>query len=301
MPRTPSQIQPQTTQPDRAGSGQQGRLFLVPPPAVDATPTRVGWSRRISRAATGAAQEVIASAAAVCRTPVRPADETVLGVTGHRQPLPLSLVRNQAEPPIVLVHGFAASRTCWFAVRRALRADGRTVVSLDYSPWASSVDEVADRLVDTVEDLLAVTGAEKVHLVGHSLGGVIIAQALTRDRLAGRVDLVVTLGSPFGGTLWAGLLPVAPLVRALRPGSALLRCLAAAPPPSGVRWLAFASTADPIVPADRAVPANRDATLVSIDGTGHSGMLLAPDVIEHIVAATKGARRTAGRRHLVAA
>ena len=132
-------------------------------------------------------------------------------------------------PPVVLVHGFAVSSTSWFAVRRALRADGRTVVSFDYPPWASSVDELADRLVETVEDVLAGT----VHLVGHSLGGVIIAPALTRDRLAGHVDLVVTLGSPFSGSPWAGMLPLGPLVRALRPGSPLLPRLAAAPAPTG--------------------------------------------------------------------
>jgi pimeloyl-ACP methyl ester carboxylesterase len=96
--------------------------------------------------------------------------ETVLGVRGHPQPRPISPVRDQAARPVVLVHGFAASRTGWFALRRALRADGRTVVSFDYPSWASSVDELADRLVDTVEDLLAVTGADKVRLVGHSLG-----------------------------------------------------------------------------------------------------------------------------------
>jgi pimeloyl-ACP methyl ester carboxylesterase len=107
---------------------------------------------------------------------------------------------------VVLVHGFAVSSTSWFAVRRALCADGRTVVSFDYPPWASSVDELADRLVETVEDVLAGT----VHLVGHSLGGVIIAPALTRDRLAGHVDLVVTLGSPFSGSPWAGMLPLGP-------------------------------------------------------------------------------------------
>jgi triacylglycerol lipase len=187
---------------------------------------------------------------------------------------------------VVLVHGFAGSSTSWFAVRRALRADGRTVVSFDYPPWASSVDELADRLIETVEDVLAATGAGKVHLVGHSLGGVIIALALMRERLAGHVDLVVTLGSPFSGSPWAGMLPLAPLVRALRTGSPLLRRLAAAPAPAGVRWLAFASTLDPIVPAHRAVPANRQATRVMIDAAGHSGMLLDPEVIARIVAAT---------------
>jgi pimeloyl-ACP methyl ester carboxylesterase len=268
---------------------------------VTTPPTRARWSRLISRTATGAAHEVIAAAAAVGSTAFRPVGETVLGVRGHRQFLPVSPVRDQAARPVVLVHGFAAKRTCWFALRRALHADGRTVVSFDYSPWASSVDELADRLIETVEDLLAVTGADQVHLVGHSLGGVIIAHALTGDRLAGLVDRVITLGSPFGGTPWAGLLPVGPLVWALRPGSPLLRRLAAAPPPTGVRWLAIVSTLDPIVPADRAVPAHRDATCLRITGTGHAGMLVAPDVIARIVAATTVTRRTAEHGDLLAA
>jgi pimeloyl-ACP methyl ester carboxylesterase len=187
---------------------------------------------------------------------------------------------------VVLVHGFAGSSTSWFAVRRALQADGRTVVSFDYRPWAASVDKLADQLVETVEDVLAATGAGKVHLVGHSLGGVIIALALTRDRLAGHVDLVVTLGSPFSGSPWADMLPLGPLVRALRPGSPLLRRLAIARAPAGVRWLAFASTLDPIVSAHRAVPVNRQATRVMIDAAGHCGMLLDPEVIARIVAAT---------------
>jgi pimeloyl-ACP methyl ester carboxylesterase len=175
-------------------------------------------------------------------------------------------------------------------------------VSFEYPPWASSVEELADRLSTTVEQLLAVTGAGKVHLIGHSLGGVIIAQALTGERLAGRVDLVATLASPFGGSPLAALCPVGlPLVRALRPGSPLLRRLAAAPPPTGVRWLAIVSTLDPIVPADRAVPAHRDATCLRITGTGHAGMLVAPDVIARIVAATTVTRRTAEHGDLLAA
>jgi pimeloyl-ACP methyl ester carboxylesterase len=189
-------------------------------------------------------------------------------------------------PPVILVHGLGASQTCWFALRRALRAEERTVEVFEYSPWAASVEELADRLRTTAEDLLAVTGAEQVHLVGHSLGGVIIAQALTGDRLAGHVDLVATLGSPFGGCPWAALCPLGPpLVRALRPGSPLLRRLADAPYPAGVRWLAFASTLDPVVPADRGVPAHPQVTRVSMDAIGHCGMPLDRDIIARIVAA----------------
>ena len=128
-------------------------------------------------------------------------------------------IGDAAARPVVLVHGFAASASCWFALRRALRADGRVVATFDYWPWAPSVEDLGDRLVATIEDLLAVTGADKVDLVGHSLGGVVIAQALTDDRLAGCVDRVVTLGSPFGGTIWARLFPASPMVWELRPGS----------------------------------------------------------------------------------
>jgi pimeloyl-ACP methyl ester carboxylesterase len=150
------------------------------------------WRRPIGRSAIGAAREVRATAAAVWGVPSTLTHATARDIRpragGGRH-------RGGTAPPVVLVHGFAGSSTSWFAVRRALRADGRTVVSFDYPPWASSVDELADRLIESVEDVLAATGAGKVHLVGHSLGGVIIALALTRDRLAGHVDLVVTLGS----------------------------------------------------------------------------------------------------------
>jgi len=272
-----------------------GRLSVAPAHSAPDSGLR---RRPISRSAVGTARELGATAAAVWGVASGlvqvAAHDTGPRAGGHRHS-PTSL-RDQVPTaaPVVLVHGFAASGGSWFVVRRALCADGRTVVSFDYPPWASSVDELADRLAQTVEDVLAATGAGKVHLVGHSLGGVIIALALTRDRLAERVDLVVTIGSPFGGSPWAGMLPLAPLVRALRPGSPLLRRLAAAPASAGIRWLAFAATHDPIVPAHRAVPQNRQATRVMIDASGHSGMLLHPEVIARIVAATGVGEEAAG-------
>jgi triacylglycerol lipase len=245
------------------------------------------WPRLVSRSTLGLAREAVAAAASVLGSPSRLARGTALATGEGGKDTSAPRGQGSTAPPVVLVHGFGASPTCWFALRRALRAEGRTVVSFDYSPWAASVEELADRLSSTVEDLLAVTGAGTVHLVGHSLGGVIIAQALSTDRLAGHVGLVVTIGSPFGGSPVAALCPIGPpLVRALRPGSPLLRRLAGSRPPAGVRWLVFASTRDLIVPPVRAVPANRRAMRVSIGAAGHCGMLLDPAVIARIVAAT---------------
>jgi triacylglycerol lipase len=275
-----------------------GRLAVVRAHGVSEPGRR---RRPISRSAIDAARELGATAAGVWGAASGLAQDTARHAAraagpragANRQDRPSPSHQSRAAAPVVLVHGFAASSASWFAVRRALLADGRTVVSFDYPPWASSVDELADRLAVTVEDVLAATGATRVHLVGHSLGGVIIALAMTRDRLAERVELVVTIGSPFTGSSWAWMLPLAPLVRALRPGSALLCRLAAAPTPASVHWLAFAATHDPIVPAHGAVPQNRRATRVMIAAAGHSGMLLHPEVVTRILAATSLRERAA--------
>jgi pimeloyl-ACP methyl ester carboxylesterase len=156
--------------------------------------------------------------------------------------------------------------------------------TLNYPPLGTSVERLAHQLVGTVRQVLDDTGADQVHLVGYSLGGVIIAQALTDGYLAGRVDTVVTIGSPFGGSPWASLLPIGTLAQALRTGSPLLRRLAAAPSPPGVRWLCFASTLDVIVPVESSMPPGRWVRRVTINKAGHAGMLQDPQVINHILA-----------------
>ena len=93
---------------------------------------------------------------------------------------------------------------------------------------ASSASNCSRRsLVAEVERILRRTGADKVHLVGHSLGGVVIAQAIADRRLSGRVDTVITLGSPFGGSPWAGVLPFVEIVGRC---DRVRRCCAGSPP-----------------------------------------------------------------------
>jgi len=187
--------------------------------------------------------------------------------------------------PVLLVHGLGGTKSSWSFIARTLSAQGLTVEAMTYTPFGTSVEHLADRLVVEVERLLAQTGADKLHLVGHSLGGVVIGQAIAGGRLTGLVDTVVTLGAPFGGSPWANLLPIGAVIRALREESPLLRRLASAPVPDGVRWLSFTATLDMIVPGLRSVPVPAEVETVTVGGVGHLGMLLSQQVASRLIAA----------------
>jgi triacylglycerol lipase len=239
--------------------------------------------RKVGRAAMVQAYELGLMASLAATVPVHL-------FAGGTDPGYGALPRFQAAPaatarPVLLVHGFGGTKSCWSQLARTLRARGVTFDAITYAPFGTSIEQLADRLAVEVKRMLSQTGADKLHLVGHSLGGVVIAQALATGRLTGQIDTVVTLGAPFGGSPWAQLLPFGAIVRALREGSPLLRRLASAPAPDGVRWLAFTAAHDLVVPGGRSVPAHADAETVTVGGVGHLGMLLSERVVGRIAAA----------------
>jgi len=239
--------------------------------------------RTMGRAAMVQASEAAMLLSAAAMTPLRLVgggfDDT------SRSSIPVEASTGSTTRPVLLVHGFAGTKSSWSLVAHTLSARGLTVEAMSYPPLGTSVEQLAQRLVAEVERILGRTGADKVHLVGHSLGGVVIAQAIADRRLSGRVGTVITLGSPFGGSPWAGMLPFVEIVRALRPGSPVLRQVASAPMPDGVRWLSVTAALDIIVPGMRAVPAQTQVETIMFDGVGHLGMLLNRQVIGCIAAA----------------
>ena len=276
-----SQAQMDSTHQSAWVSGSRKRVD------VKAWPRPIGGARTavqvIRRAAMVQAYEVALIASFAARAPLHlvgggfdSARGVVPPVKAHTAP---------TARPVLLVHGFGGTKSSWSLLAHALSAQGLTVEAITYTPFGTSVEQLADRLVAEVERLLSQTGADKVHLVGHSLGGVVSAQAIASGRLNGRVDTVVTLAAPFGGSPWANLLPFGEIVQALREGSPLLRRLASAPAPDGVRWLAFTATSDMIVPGLRSVPTHAQVETIRVRGVGHLGMLLSRQVVGRIVAA----------------
>src|SRR6476620_9147126 len=265
------------------------------------TPLRVLESARavvriVGRTAPVLAYEVGAFASTVAMAPlcfVGGGLEPASSVSPH--------AKTHAAPtarPVLLVHGFGGTKSSWSVIAHALSDRGILGDTITYSPLGSSVEQLADELVAAVERTLSQTGAAKVHLVGHSLGGVVIAKAIAGGGLAGLVDTVITLGSPFGGSPWAGLLPFGDLLRALRPGSPLLRSLASAPVPDGVRWLAVTAALDIIVPGPRSVPNHADVETITVEDVGHLGMLVSRRVVGYIVTALPAHRSPVAEPHM---
>jgi triacylglycerol lipase len=251
----------------------------------------------VRRAAVVQANEAAMMMSTVAMAPLR-----LLGGgydTGSSSSLTVKALTAPTTRPVLLVHGFAGTKSSWALVANALKARGVAVEAMSYPPVGTSVQQLAERLVAEVERILLATGTDKVHLVGHSLGGVVIAQAIADSRLTGRVDTVITLGSPFGGSPWAGVLPVVEIVRELRAGSPVLRRLASAPLPDGIRWLSLTAALDIIVPGVRAVPSHPQAETITFEGVGHLGMLVSRQVIG-CIAAELCTQRTVGEERMPA-
>ncbi|TAL21804.1 MAG: alpha/beta fold hydrolase [Frankiales bacterium] len=190
-----------------------------------------------------------------------------------------------AGTPILLVHGLVDNRSVFTLLRRTLlrRGFGR-VISVNYSPFTQDVRTAAARLARLVEQTCEETGYEKVHVVGHSLGGVVARYYVQRMGGDARVHTLVTLGSPHSGTVAAHLLP-SRLVRQLRPDSELMRELAAPAPDCGTRFVAFWSDLDQlIVPKRSARIDHPDLTVrnILLRGVGHMSLPIDGRVVHEI-------------------
>jgi triacylglycerol esterase/lipase EstA (alpha/beta hydrolase family) len=191
------------------------------------------------------------------------------------------------DTPVLLVHGFGHNRSGWLVLERRLRKAGFTSVhTWNYNPLRYDVPKLAEGLRDRVELLRALTGSERVHVVGHSLGGVLLrwyVQELGGDAAVGTA---VTVASPHEGTALARMARGGTMAQ-LAPDSWLVRRLGEGATSSPVRWIAYYSNLDLLVqPASSAMlraPALR-ATNVLAKDEGHLSILLSPRVTESIVA-----------------
>jgi pimeloyl-ACP methyl ester carboxylesterase len=211
-----------------------------------------------------------------------------------------------AHVPVVLVHGLIDNRSIFTIMRRSLRRRGfSTVCSWNYSPLLTDVARGARELGEHIERVCEQTGHDRVHVVGHSLGGLIARFHVQRQGGDRRVDSLVTLGTPHSGTMLARALPT-PLIRQLRPGSPLLRQLDE--PASDCRTPVTAIYSDldqVVVPTSSGRCEHPDLSTrnVLVRGVGHMSLPIHRSVVDEVAATLAGRRpsRAASPRHAAVA
>jgi pimeloyl-ACP methyl ester carboxylesterase len=135
--------------------------------------------------------------------------------------------------PVVLVHGIASDDTTWSALAAAMTSQYYNLIqngpmtmnycngaSADYDfcavnfatdprtqPWGnlSSFATEGSVLASIIAYVQSVTGASKVTLVAHSMGGLASRYAI-QSGASGSVYKLITLGTPHLGSVWANLI-----------------------------------------------------------------------------------------------
>ena len=198
-----------------------------------------------------------------------------------------------ARIPVVLVHGLIDNRSVFSVMQRSLRRRGfADVCTWNYSPLLTDIARGAADLGAHLERICEQTGHDRVHVVGHSLGGLIARYLVQRLRGDRRVESLVTIGTPHQGSLLAHVVPT-PLIRQLRPGSPVLRELAEPAPDCATTVTAIYSDLDQMVlptSSGRCEHPDLGARNVLVRGVGHMSLPRHRAVVDE-VAVTLAARR----------
>lgn len=208
---------------------------------------------------------------------------------------------------VVLVHGLGSHESMWSEeYLRVAEAAGAVPLTVRYTT-GQPIDDSGAELADLLGSVVArwPVPVERIVLVGHSMGGLVIRAALAAGGpWRGLVEVVLTLGTPHRGAPLeraartalgvASRVPVAAPIAALGDERSVgikdLALAEVAEPDPQVAWHLVAGTVsgsrapswlgDGLVPLDSAfgVPADRVARTLTIPGADHLALLDHPDI-----------------------
>lgn len=204
--------------------------------------------------------------------------------------------RTTSSETVVLVHGFLAHRAWLGLLERRLRRQGFRTINWGYPTVFRSVREPAARLRNMLLQLAETPsgghapGMSPLHLVVHSMGG-ILARAALEPGVPPRLRRMVMLGTPNGGSEVARRLApyvggLSPPVRELSAGTdGIVHSLGM---PEGLEIGVLAARYDILV-SEASTRPPVPHQFVSIP-CSHSGLVLRPDAARQVASFLKTGR-----------
>lgn len=177
----------------------------------------------------------------------------------------------RGETPVLLLHGLFVNKASWFWFKYQLRRQGfNNVVTMNLSSWHS--EEVLTELVaKKVDELRHQIGVNKVHIIGHSMGGMIARNYVQLRGGHDKVENLLCLGSPHHGSKLAAF-TLDPLGKLLIPNSIFLQRLKNAPIAENVRTTNIYTTHDNMVLPTDSCRISWGKNIV-LDHMGHTALI----------------------------
>ncbi|MBN7820036.1 alpha/beta fold hydrolase [Bowmanella yangjiangensis] len=132
-------------------------------------------------------------------------------------------LRSGFGPKVLLIHGLHMNGNCFWAFRQSLEQAGFRTYSINLGKPYIPVE----RYIHTLHQVLdKIANGEKVHLVAHSMGGLVIRMLLNHHPEDARlIASVATLGTPHKGTAIIGDFALPWLKQLFHPASPELQTL----------------------------------------------------------------------------
>lgn len=199
------------------------------------------------------------------------------------------------ETPVVLVHGYLCNRGVWWWLKPRLERAGHVVATVTLEPVLGEIDDCVQMLMDRIEEVCRETGAQRVTLVCHSMGG-LSARAYLRACGSERVARLITIASPHQGSKMASL-GIGRNARQMQSGSDWVGALAQSNLPADLPVISIYSLHDNlVVPQDNAILAG--AQLMPLAGRGHNEMLVSRRVLDLLLELLGAAPSGAAQRNV---
>lgn len=205
-----------------------------------------------------------------------------LFVLSFLAPVKITKAAADEKDPIIFVHGYTGSSTSYNTMKNWLVSEGwpsNYLFALQYSNTTGSNVRNADELSAYVKQVMSQTGANKVDIIAHSMGGLSTRYYIKNLDGGNTVDDVITLGSPHHGTNTAYFGTITAGAREMLPGSSFLTSLNSgdetpngSDPLNKIQYTSIYSSSDTVIsPYTSSILAG--ARNEQISGVSHNGLL----------------------------